>query len=140
MSNLLLTITAYSTPDYDDWGPDTYWDCYDWMTWHQKMVPVFGLDEANRRFIEAFHNAGQFSNNFDCRSFNSDFRDYAKQNGFYEALYAGLAGLIVKPIGWGTDAVSTAGSAINIVKSVVPLLLIATVIFLLIYGARKSLA
>lgn len=41
---------AFSVPDFDDWGPDSFWHAYDWITWHQAMVQQFGLDEANATF------------------------------------------------------------------------------------------
>ena len=48
----------------------------------------------------------------DARSFDTTFRDYAKANGFFDALYYGL-GALVKPIGAVTDVVSDVSTGIS---------------------------
>lgn len=109
---MVYTITADSIPDYDEWGPDDYWSCADWITWHKAMKSKYGKDEANRRFLSAFHQAGFLASSYDCRSFNSEFRQYSKDNGFYDGLYDGLA-VITQPIGVGTDVVNAAGQTVS---------------------------
>ena len=144
-------INYLSKPDYDDWGIDDYWSCADWVEWHRQLKAYYGIEQANRIFIEAFQGAGQLSASYDCRSFNSDFRQYAKDNGFYDALYSGISGLVVQPIGWGTDVVddtgnvidnitSTVSSASSIIRTAVPLLLITLFVFLILYSYTKATA
>jgi hypothetical protein len=96
---------ANSTPDYDGWGPDSWWTAQDWLTWHRSLKARFGLDEANARFINAWQKQGIGASPLDARSFDTSFRDYAKANGFYDGLYYGL-GAIAKPLGTGTDVVT----------------------------------
>jgi hypothetical protein len=108
-----FVITANSTPVYDAWGPDDHWSCSDWITWHKALKKEFGADKANEIFISAFHKAGFAASSYDCRTFNSDFRKYAKDNGFYDALYDGITGLILKPIGSGNDVVNSASNTIS---------------------------
>ena len=109
----VLTITADSTPDLDDWGIDSYWSCEDWVAWHKELKKKFGLDEANRLFITEYHKGGFGASSFDCRSFNADFRKYAKENNFFNALYDGLAGLITQPLGAVKDVVSAASNTVS---------------------------
>lgn len=94
-----------STPDYDGWGPDSWWTARDWMTWHGALKSKYGIDEANRKFITAWEKQGFGATPLDARSFDTQFRDYAKANGFFDALYYG-AGALVKPIGAVTDVVT----------------------------------
>ena len=119
---------ADSTPDYDNWGPDSWWTAQDWMTWHRSLKARFGLDEANVRFVNAWEKQGVLSAPLDARSFNTAFRDYAKANGFFDALYYGL-GALVKPIGAVTDVVSGVSQGISstasLTKYILPLAAIA---------------
>lgn len=113
-----------STPDYDNWGPDSWWTAQDWVTWHKALKAKYGLDEANARFINAWQKQGLFSAPLDARSFDTSFRDYAKANGFFDGLYYGLGG-VAKPIGTATDVVTgvTQGvsSLANLSKYLIPI-------------------
>ncbi len=142
-------ITATSQPNYDDWGWDDYWNCNDWITWHQELVKAHGIDYANRRFVEAFHQATFGAASYDCRTFNSAFRKYASDNGFLEALYDGLLGTVMSPVGTVIDiggnivdaAGNIAGAASNAtetIKKVIPILIILVVIIGLILLAKKA--
>ena len=119
---------ADSTPDYDNWGPDSWWTAQDWLTWHKSLKAKYGLDEANVRFITAWQKQGLFSAPLDARSFDTSFRDYAKANNFFDALYYGL-GALVKPIGATTDVISGVSqgisSASDLTKYIIPIAAIA---------------
>ncbi len=113
-----------STPDYDEWFPDSWWTAQDWVTWHKALKAKYGLDEANARFINAWQKQGVLSAPLDARSFDTSFRDYAKANGFFDGLYYGL-GAVAKPIGTATDVVTgvTQGvsSLANLSKYLIPI-------------------
>ena len=111
-----------SIPDYDGIGWDSWWTAQDWMTWHKSLKAQYGLDEANVRFINAWEKQTMGSTPLDARSFNTTFREYAKANGFFEALYYGL-GSLVKPIGAVTDVVSGASAGIGTLGSLTKYLL-----------------
>ena len=102
--------SADSTPDYDDWGRDTWWNGSEWKRWHAALKARYGLEEANWRFIEAWHKQGFLSGGLDARSFDPDFIAYAKENGFYQALFKGL-GVLARPVSAGTQVI-TAGSEV----------------------------
>lgn len=97
-----------SVPDYDGFGYDSQWTAEDWLTWHRALKVKYGPDEANRRFITAWQGGG-FGEDppLDARSFNSAFRDYARANGFLDALYSGL-GALAKPLGTANDVLDGA--------------------------------
>jgi hypothetical protein len=103
------TITAQSFPDYDDWGFDDYWGPEDWITWHKKLKGEYGLDQANRLFITAYSNAGTFGAEWSWRTMNTPFRKYARAQGFYDALFSGIGGLIGRGIALGSDLLEGAG-------------------------------
>ena len=121
-----------ATPDYDDWGPDSWWTAQDWLTWHRTLKAKYGLDEANARFVAAWQKQGMLSSPLDARSFDSSFREYAKANGFLDALYYGL-GAVAKPIGTTTDVVTgvTQGisTAATLSKYLIPVAAVALAYF-----------
>ena len=98
------------------------------MTWHRSLKAKYGLDEANARFINAWQKQGLFSAPLDARSFDTSFRDYAKANGFFDALYYGL-GALVKPIGTTTDVITGVTKGIegtaSLTKYIIPIAAIA---------------
>lgn len=103
---------AQALPDYDGIGFDSQWSPQDWMTWHAALVTRYGQAVANSRFIAAWNGGGFFeSPPLDARSFNSDFRDFARKNGILDALYSGL-GVLAKPLGIAND-VFDAGTSIG---------------------------
>jgi len=108
---------ATSIPDFDNWGFDTYWKATDWMTWHSALKRQFGLDEANRKFITEWQKQSLFANPLDARSFDVTFRDYAKANGFFDALYYGL-GSLAKPIGTAVNVISDVSDAVDSISDV----------------------
>ena len=117
-----------SSPDYDGWGPDSWWTAQDWLTWHRSLKARFGLEEANARFINAWQKQGIGASPLDARSFDTSFRDYAKANGFYDGLYYGL-GAIAKPLGTGTDVVAGVTEGISttaaLTKDLIPIAAVA---------------
>ena len=104
-----------ATPDFDEWGPDEYWKIDDWVTWHKAMKAAYGLDAANRTFIEQWFKQTNFANPIDARSTNSSFRDYARANGFLDALFGGLS--FLKVLGAATDVVSSGSDVVSDVAS-----------------------
>jgi hypothetical protein len=102
--------SADATPDYDSWGWDDWWTAADWQRWHGALKARFGLVEANHHFIAAWEQQSLGASPLDARSFNSDFKAYAKENGFYDALFQGL-GVLARPVSAGVQVI-TAGSEV----------------------------
>jgi len=127
-----------ATPDYDGVGWDSWWTSNDWMTWHRSLKARFGLDEANVRFINAWQKQTIGSTPLDARSFDTNFRDYAKANGFFDALYYGL-GALVKPIGATTDVITGVTQGVstvaNLAKYVIP---VAALAFAYLFFVSKA--
>ena len=130
---------ANDTPAYNDsifkfWNWfDNVWSCNDWVTWHKANVAQYNLATANNKFLEHWDNLATASSAIDCRSFNTAFRDYMRKAGLLNTLYSGI-GIIAKPIGTvadiGTNVLDTASGTTRVLKIIVPLLLIAVVLFL----------
>lgn len=144
-------ITADSVPDYDGWGPDAYWGPQDWIAWHKALKGRYGLEEANRRFLEAYHAAGFGAESYSYRTFDEPFRSYARAQGFYEGLFPGLA-VVPRLLGSIFDlfrgassvgeAAQEAGQGVNrgvvfASNVIVPLVLLAAVVFLSIRFYRS---
>jgi hypothetical protein len=96
---------ADSTPDYDDWGWDDYWKPEDWMAWHGAMKAAYGKNKADYKWATAWQEQGWFEGGINARTFNSDFRNWAKSEGLTDALYWGKIGPLVKVLGEGADVV-----------------------------------
>ena len=86
-----MSVTSWNTaPDYDQWGSDTYWNCNDWILWHQFLKAKFGQNKANFLWDYAFSQSGNLSGNLNCRTFNSSFRTYVSKNGLNPFANAGI--------------------------------------------------
>jgi hypothetical protein len=105
------TITAESVPVYGYWGLgwiSPYWESDDWIVWHKKLVANMGLNEANKKFITAIYAAPMFAASYGFRTVEPNFVSYAKESGFYNALFQGIAGLV----GYVESTVANSGQAI----------------------------
>ena len=101
----MAVINWNTTPDYDEWGVDTWWNCQDWITWHKRLVEHFNKPTANDIWNYAYAKSGSLSGNLDCRTFNSDFREYVRQNGLSPFQSAGVFTPILQGYGTASDVV-----------------------------------
>jgi hypothetical protein len=111
--NDFFEINADSIPILDGWGWSDYWSVNDWIDWHKANVKKYGLNVANEKLIREYHKATMFAASYDWRTFNPTFIKYAKENGFYNALYSGLGGLLAKPLGSAVNVVNKAAEVVN---------------------------
>lgn len=96
---------ADATPDYDGLGWDSQWTAEDWLTWHRALKARFGQAEANRILIKAWNGGGFLEEPpLDARTFNTAFKAYARENGFFDSLFSGLA-VLAKPVSAANDVV-----------------------------------
>jgi hypothetical protein len=105
-----MVSTWNIVPDYDEWGYDNYWNCDDWTTWHKQLKAHFGEERARIIWNYAYAQGSQFSKHWDCRTFNSTFRAYAKANNL--DTYASVTLPIIPQI------LDLSGSAFDIVGGV----------------------
>lgn len=68
-------------PDYDRWGSDSWWNCDEWIAWHKRLKAHFGAERAKLIWNYAYAQGSEFSGHWDCRTFNSAFRSYARAEG-----------------------------------------------------------
>jgi len=74
-------LTADSDPDFDNWGPDSYWSCEAFAQWHQLNKQKYGQQVANSKFIAAYEIAFSFGSYHQTCCYNSNFRNYCIANG-----------------------------------------------------------
>lgn len=136
-----------ATPDYDEWGVDDYWSAQDWIRWHESMKKKYGLKEANLRFVDAYGKASFGASSLDFRTFDSQFKEYAKKNGFHEALFSGIA-ILARPIAGaidvGTSVIQsgeglgqTAENIAKVMKVMLPVVVAAAAIGIIWYGYAR---
>lgn len=109
-----MAVTTWNTvPNYDEWGSDSYWSCEDWVQWHKLLKDHFGEERAKYiwEFAYSQGTAGAFHGN--CRTSNNAFRKYAVKENLDMYSSAGLASIILKPLGTGFDIVNDASDAIS---------------------------
>ena len=130
-----------SVPSYDGLGWADYWSISDWMTWHSAMKSAFGLEVANSRFIYAWGQDSIWNSvPLSARSFDSSFRDYAKANGFFDALFGNGLGVLAKPLGVVSDVgdgVSSLGDGVKSAAGAVGFVLPAVALVALALWAVK---
>ena len=71
--------------------------------WHKRLVEHFNKPTANDIWNYAFSQSGSLSGNLDCRTFNSSFRKYVKENGLSPYDGAGILTPILQGYGTGSD-------------------------------------
>ena len=104
-----MAVKTWNTaPDYDEWGVDESWSCEDWIQWHRLLLEKFGKAKAKILWEYAYSKSGNLSSNLDCRTFNSAFRNYARDNGLDTYANAG----IFTPIFEGYGAIADASSGL----------------------------
>jgi hypothetical protein len=145
-----MAVNNWNTaPDYDQWGSDTWWNCNDWILWHKLLKEKFGQNKANFLWDYAFSQSGNLSGNLNCRTFDSSFRTYVKNNGLNPFANAGIFAPFLKGTGTIQDvtgsAIDTTGNvASGILGSVDSLLggsnLKKTISVVLIVGGVLGLA
>ena len=133
------TIQATDTPEWSylfgGWSPD------DFIAWHKALVISEGLNRANTDFIDAWNQAPNLCGQISYRttfgiqgSRNADFIQYAKDNGFYDALFSGIIGSVVQASNAGADVVHKIADDLEAFgKYFNWFLLIAVIAFLWIY-------
>lgn len=81
LNRIGATITADSIPDYDEWLPDDYWTCTQWVLWHQLNVTKYGLQIANQKFIDAWEQQDDFMSPMIWCKYDASFINYFKAQG-----------------------------------------------------------
>lgn len=133
------------------------WTCGDWVTYFNKLKSKYGEEKAKELWsywwnLGLSKSAGGMGDTragsglvydsvpLDCRSFNSDFREFVNKYNLDDVVYRGL-GVIAKPIGGAIDVVENLGDAVTgtskVLKYGIPILLIAGMGLLVWYGVKK---
>lgn len=99
----MANINWNTVPNYDEWGFDSKWGCEEWIEYHKALKNRFGKDKAKYVWDYAFAQGSEFSEHWNCRSFNSDFRKYVQKYDLdpYKNTWS-----FIKGIGMATDVVS----------------------------------
>jgi hypothetical protein len=144
MANKKFDITADSFPVFDGWGPDDFWGSSEWIAWHKLLIEKWGLETANELFVEYYHQASMFAANYNWRTFDPVFIAYAKANGFYDGLFSGVLGGIMKPVSVvgdvATQAVNSISGATGYIQIIMPLLFIGLLLVLAYKGYKFAVS
>jgi hypothetical protein len=113
-----MAVTTWNTaPDYDEWGYDTWWSCENWIMWHKELKKHFGKPTANNIWNYAFAESRSLSGNLSCRTINSEFRKYVKENGLSPFANAGIFSPVLQGYGTAGDIVSSGLDTVSNVGS-----------------------
>lgn len=141
-----------ATPDFDEWGWDSYWSADDWLTWLRALKDKYGRGVAADKFAEAWNGrTGWFESFGDVRAgwlvTNTSFRQavgkYELTNGVNlldsiqntspgSGLMGGAAD-VVDAVGGGlTNTAAGVNNTTKTLKYLIPILLIAIGIMVLV--------
>lgn len=90
-----------------------YWSAATWIAWHKAVMAKYGQQRANEVLIQWWNKAPIASPTTDFRTMDDDFINYAKKNGFYDALFGGILGIAGKTVALGTATVEGAKNVIS---------------------------
>jgi len=136
-------ITHESTPDYDDWGIDTWWNCDQWIEWHKALKSTFGTNEANRIWMEAWNKQGFFDKPLNYCQFKENFNLYLQSQGMEITGVGKVLLLPGKLLSQASDVVDNTASSVKNATSVLQWLLPLSVIGLVVgagYVAYNKIA
>ena len=125
---VLGEITASSTPDYDNWGWDSFWSCAEWIAWHKALKNAYGQDQANAIFTAAWEKQDSFEHAYNWCKYNSTFYNYIKKN------FPDEQGNVFATI---INSVSNVAEGVNTTANVAKFLLPAAAIALAIWGGKQ---
>jgi hypothetical protein len=109
-----MAVTKWSDiPNYDEWGKDTYWSCDDWKTWYYLLKEHFGTDKARYIWNYAYAQGTALASHWDCRTYNSDFREFVKKNNLNTLANAGMLAPLINVLGGVFDFVGSIGDTIS---------------------------
>lgn len=138
MAQLEEIITADSTPDYDSWGPDTYWSCDQWIQYHKALKEKWGQDKANKIWLDAFEKQDSFEHAYNWCKYDAAFADYfAKQGLSVGNIFSKIVNSGGKLVDAVSNVASTASSSTNALKFVGPALVVTAGILLIFWGYKK---
>ena len=136
-------ITADSEPDYDNWGPDSYWSCSEWVEWHKALVKKYGLSEANSKFKLAWDKQDPFEHGISACRYDSGVVAYFRSQGvdirsFVSAILLPLFETTANVADTTIDASKGIDSTIKVLRGLLPLAVVGIVGGLGYYGYRLA--
>lgn len=129
------TITADSIPDYDEWGYDSYWSCDDWINWHKALKAKFGKTSADKTWTEAWNKQDGFESNYNWCKYQGVFNTYVKAENLNATWW--LPNILNNVTGVAEDASDAAKNVSNVIKVIIPVVVIGAAIAVFIYAAKK---
>jgi hypothetical protein len=85
--------------------------------WHKRLVEHFNKPTAKEIWNYAYAKSGSLSGNLDCRTFNTDFRKYVRENGLSPYEGAGVFTPVLQGYGTASDVVSGGLDTVSNVSS-----------------------
>lgn len=131
----MATITADSVPDYDNWGPDDYWTCDDWVLWHKLLKQKYGKKSADSTWTTAWNKQDSFEHNYNWCKYEGVFNKYVQDENLNATWW--LPNILNSATTVVENAGDTAVNASKIIKWVIPVLVIGAAVGILIYAAKK---
>jgi hypothetical protein len=124
MSNL---ITAHSIPDLDNWGPDTYWSCFEWVEFHKALVKEYGLQKANQIFAQEWRKQDSWASPYNWCKYDQSFVNYFKSQGI-EAGHI-FSNFFLDAADTVDNVADTVKRTSGLLKAVLPIAVVALLLF-----------
>lgn len=104
-------ITWESKPDYDAWGWDSHWGCYEWRRWHEELVKKYGRTKANDLWMAAWEKQDIAEYAYNWCKYDRDFAQYLAKQGLDVGHV--LSRLITSTTGVLEDAVNSSAKILK---------------------------
>ena len=111
-----MAVTTWNiAPDYDQWGVDEYWGCSEWIAWHKRLKEHFGTERAKLIWDYAYAQGTLGASHADCRTTNSAFRAYARQEGLdtYASVKIPIIPQVLNLVGSGIEFLDDTSNVVS---------------------------
>ena len=124
------SITWQSTPDYDEWGFDSYWSCDQWRQWYDALKSKYGQVQAKNIWVDAWGKQSWDEHNYSWCKYDTAFATYMRSQGIdvghvlSNVLNSGVT--VIDNVSQGAVGLS------EILKNIAPYLIVGGAIYLLL--------
>ena len=115
-ANYINTITADTTPDLDQYGPDCYWEGKHWVRWYNLNKARDGKAAADTKFAAEWQKRSAFGHELTIANSDVEFRNMVVAEGLNQTV-PDLA-MIKGTAAAAQTAVNVAGSAATTVENI----------------------
>lgn len=138
-----VIITADSTPDYDNLGPDTYWSCEQWIEWHKALKTKYGKEVGDQKWQTAWDKQDSFEHDYNWCKYDGTFNAYVRAENLNATWWLpnvlNSVGTSVENLGGAlTSGTKAAENTANVLKYAVPAIVILVIVIGIVWIFKNA--